>query len=225
MKIRRSEDRGKFDLPWLKAKHSFSFGHYYDSENMGFRSLRVINEDIISPLGGFDTHPHKEMEIISFIIEGQLSHKDSLGNDKVISPGMIQVMSAGRGILHSEHNAQVDKHTHMLQIWIQPRESNLRASYSEYKYEQDKGLSLIASGNEQDSVAKINSDVEVYLLDSDEEFSFDDMNDYWIQVISGEFEVSSNNLKAGDGASFSSESFSAKASSDKPSKALIFKFL
>ena len=133
IQIRRAKTRGHTDYGWLKSSHTFSFGDYYDPAHMGFRSLRVINDDRVMPGQGFGTHPHRDMEIFSYVIEGALEHKDSMGNGRVLRPGEIQLMTAGRGVTHSEFNPSPSQLLHFLQIWIQPRERGLAPDYTEWR--------------------------------------------------------------------------------------------
>jgi quercetin 2,3-dioxygenase len=131
MKIRRSEERGQANLGWLNTHYTFSFANYYDSEQMGFRSLRVINDDIVAPGGGFDTHPHRDMEIITYVLSGALEHRDSMKNGRVIRPGEFQYMAAGTGVLHSEFNPSKTEPVHLLQIWLLPDKKGLKPRYAE----------------------------------------------------------------------------------------------
>ena len=150
MYVRKSNERGHVEFGWLRSKHSFSFGHYMDPEHMGFGNIRVINEDWIDPASGFDTHPHRDMEILTFILSGEIRHKDSQGNEEVLRAGQVQKMSAGTGILHSEFNASNDKDLHLYQIWIKPAKKGIAPSYQTVdlppKDRQDPWM-IIASGN------------------------------------------------------------------------------
>src|SRR5437868_13205148 len=151
--LRRSTERGGGDDGWLNTRHSFSFDQYYDQRFMGFRSLRVINEDVVAPAGGFPTHPHRDMEIITYVLEGKLEHKDSLGTGSVILPGDGQRMTAGSGIRHSEFNPSTTESVHLLQIWIQPEKAALPPSYEQKTFpeaEKRGKLRLIASRNAND---------------------------------------------------------------------------
>src|SRR5579872_3516259 len=157
--IRRSEERGGGDYGWLNTRHTFSFDRYHDPKWMGFRSLRVINEDYVAPAAGFPLHPHRDMEIITYLLSGELEHKDSLGTGSVILPGDGQRMSAGRGIRHSEMNPSVSEPVHLLQIWIQPEKAALPPSYEQKSFpeEEKRGkLRLIASRDASDGSVKIN---------------------------------------------------------------------
>lgn len=209
--IRRSNERGYANYGWLDTKYSFSFSNYYDPRFMGFRNLRVINEDVIAPNQGFPTHGHADMEILTYIIKGELSHKDSMGNGTTILPNEVQRMSAGTGILHSEYSSPTDE-THLLQIWILPEEKNLTPSYEQtfFAPEDKKGkLKLVASRAGTDGSVTIHQDVSLYssILAKDEEVShaLRENRHAWIQVIKGEIFLKGDVLSAGDGAAISEE--------------------
>lgn len=159
--VYRSEDRGKAEFGWLHAKHSFSFGNWYDPEKMGFGMLRVLNDDIIEPAQGFGTHPHNNMEIITIILEGALEHRDSMGSGSVIYPGEVQVMSAGTGVTHSEFNASKEERTNLLQLWIIPKEKNIKPRYDQKKFEaseQQNNFKILISGFKNDDALYIHQD-------------------------------------------------------------------
>jgi redox-sensitive bicupin YhaK (pirin superfamily) len=164
--IRKSDQRGRGDHGWLKSQFSFSFAEYFDPRQMGFRCLRVINEDWIAPGGGFPMHPHRDMEIFTVLLEGALEHKDSLGNGRRLLPGEIQLMSAGTGITHSEFNPSATETAHLLQIWILPRARNLTPSYTEWKPAAVDGAApaktLIIAGDGRDGAATIQQDADIY---------------------------------------------------------------
>ena len=211
IKIRRSNERGAANHGWLDTKFTFSFADYFDPKNMGFRSLRVINEDRIQADQGFPKHGHRDMEILTYVISGELSHRDSMGNGETVRPNEVQRMTAGTGVLHSEYSSPTDE-THLLQIWILPEKSGLTPSYEQKVFprvaKQGK-LKLIASrGGDGDSV-HINQDVKLYssILKAGEEVSYDltEQRYAWIQLISGSLEVNGEKLEAGDGAAISSE--------------------
>jgi redox-sensitive bicupin YhaK (pirin superfamily) len=165
--IRKSASRGQSDLGWLKSRFSFSFADYYDPEHMGFRCLRVINEDWIAPGGGFPTHPHQDMEIFTVLVEGILEHKDSLGNGRQLKPGQIQLMSAGSGVTHSEFNPSSSQPAHLLQIWILPRTKSLTPSYTEWQPpcdEPGQSKTLIIAGDGRDGAATIHQNADIYRL-------------------------------------------------------------
>lgn len=211
--IRRSEDRGHIDHGWLNARHSFSFGNYHDPENMGFRVLRVINEDVIAAGMGFGTHPHRDMEILTYVIEGALQHKDDMGNGSVIRPGDIQWMSAGTGIRHSEFNPSPDDPTHLLQIWILPDREGRRPDYAEKNFSADARrdqLRLVASGDGADGSINWGQDARLFatILSAGKDAALDLAagRHAWIQVVRGALDINGENLGSGDGAAVSDES-------------------
>ena len=159
-----ADTRGRTRLDWLDGRHSFSFGGWYDPERMGFRTLRVLNDDRVEPASGFGTHPHRDMEIVTWILEGALEHKDSMGNGSIIRPGDAQRMSAGTGVLHSEWNSSPDERVHLLQIWILPEEEGLDPGYEERHFEDadlDGSLRLVASRDGRDGSVTIHQDAEI----------------------------------------------------------------
>lgn len=211
IKIRKSNERGHFDHGWLNTFHTFSFADYYDPRNMGFRTLRVINEDTVAPGGGFGTHAHRDMEIVTYVLEGELAHRDSMGNGGVIRPGEVQRMSAGTGVRHSQMNSSDKEPVHFLQIWIVPEHSGISPSYEQKQFEaaDRRGtLRLIASPDARDGAVKVHQDVEIYssLLDDQKvTHTFKPGRSGWIQVARGEAEVNGQKLSAGDGAAVSEE--------------------
>jgi redox-sensitive bicupin YhaK (pirin superfamily) len=211
--IRRSEDRGHIDHGWLNARHSFSFGNYHDPDHMGFRVLRVINEDVIAAGMGFGTHPHRDMEILTYVIEGALQHKDDMGNGSVIRPGDIQWMSAGTGIRHSEFNPSPDDPTHLLQIWILPDREGRRPGYAEKNFSTDARrdqLCLVASGDGADGSINWGQDARLFttILSAGKDAALDLAagRHAWIQVVRGALDINGENLGSGDGAAVSDES-------------------
>lgn len=204
--IRRSEDRGKSNLGWLDSRHSFSFGHYYDDAHMGFGPLRVINEDRVVAGGGFPTHPHSDMEIVSYVLDGALEHKDSLGTGSVIRPGDVQRMSAGTGVRHSEYNASDAEPVHFLQIWVIPERGGLQPSYEQKAFatEEKRGrLRLIGSRDGRDGSVTIHQDVALYasVLASGDNVSHtvELGRGAWIQVARGTVRLNGQRLDTGDG--------------------------
>ena len=207
--LRKSEDRGKANFGWLDSKHSFSFGHYYDPEHQGFGPLRVINEDRVAPGGGFPTHPHSDMEIISYVLEGALEHKDSIGTGSVIRPGDLQRMSAGTGIRHSEFNASKTAPVHFLQIWIIPEKAGLAPSYEQKNFsaaEKQGQLRLIGSRDGRDGSVTIHRDVDLYATvlkaGNSVTHTVPEGRGAWVQVARGNAKLNGELLKAGDGVSF-----------------------
>jgi quercetin 2,3-dioxygenase len=210
--IRPSEERGGGDYGWLNTHHTFSFNTYHDPKFMGFRSLRVINEDYVAPGQGFPTHPHRDMEIITYILEGAIEHKDSLGTGSVIRPGDGQRMSAGSGIRHSEANPSKTEGAHFLQIWILPDRQGIRPSYEQKAFptEEKRGkLRLIASPTGNDGSVTIHQDAKLYvtLLGPGETVTHHIEPDRhaWIQIAKGSVELNGKPLKQGDGAAVSDE--------------------
>jgi len=210
--IRRSNERGGGDYGWLNTRHTFSFNDYYDEKWMGFRSLRVINEDWVGPSGGFPTHPHRDMEIITYILSGKLEHKDSLGTGSVILPGDGQRMTAGRGIRHSEQNPSSTETAHLLQIWILPEKQGLEPSYEQKSFPESEKrgkLRLIASNDGSEGSVRINQDAKLFvtLLAPGEEVahSLGGKRHAWLQVAKGEVELNGQKLNQGDGAAVSEE--------------------
>ena len=208
--IRKAGDRGFADHGWLRSFHSFSFADYYDPEHVGFGPLRVINEDRVSPGRGFGRHGHRDMEIISYVLEGALEHKDSIGTGSVIRPGDVQRMSAGTGVMHSEFNASATEPVHFLQIWIEPRERGIAPGYEEKHFEpgEKRGrLRLIASPDGRDGSVTIHQDASVYagLLDGEErsEHQLEAGRRAYVHVVRGRATVNGRNLDAGDAAKLS----------------------
>ncbi len=226
--IRKSKDRGHANHGWLDARHTFSFADYYDPHHMGFRALRVINEDRVAPGMGFDTHPHRDMEIITYILEGALEHKDSMGHGEQILPGEFQYMSAGSGVLHSEFNPSQKDPVHLLQIWIKPDRKGLPPRYEKRKIrptENSTALTLIASPSGRANSIPIRQDMELSLISmepsSQLRYPLKSGRHAWIQITRGELEINGEKLKVGDGASVGDEThllFRASA----PSEALLF---
>ncbi|MBD2328867.1 pirin family protein [Alkalinema sp. FACHB-956] len=205
--LRRSHDRGHANHGWLDSYHTFSFANYYDPAHMQYRSLRVINEDYIAAGMGFGSHPHRDMEIVTYVLEGALEHKDSLGNGAIMRPGDVQRMTAGTGIVHSEFNPSAEEPTHLLQIWILPEQANLEPSY-EQKYfppEARSGkLRLIASRDGRDGSVVVHQDMNLYaaLLQAGEQIQHPVSADrhFWVQVARGTVQINGEVLEAGDAA-------------------------
>jgi len=211
LNIRLNEDRGHANHDWLDTHFSFSFSNYYDPAHMGFRALRVINEDFIAPGRGFGTHPHKDMEILSYVLSGELGHKDSLGSGGILRHGEVQFMSAGTGIRHSEANPSTTETTHMLQIWLLPNKAGLDPKYEQKKFPitaQPDRLHLIASRDGREGSFLIRSDAEFYagkLRAGTKVQQKLAAKHGWLQVASGELEVNGHTLHAGDGVAISDE--------------------
>ncbi|MEQ8822845.1 MAG: pirin family protein [Filomicrobium sp.] len=204
--LRRAEERGRANLGWLDSRHTFSFGHYFDPNHLGFGPLRVINDDRVAPGGGFPTHPHADMEIISYVLEGALEHRDSIGTGSVIRPGDVQRMSAGSGIRHSEFNASQTEPVHFLQIWIVPEKEGIEPSYEQKNFsdEEKRGrLRLVGSRDGREGSVKIRQDVDLYaglLGEGDTVQKTPRPNrGVWLQVASGSVVANGTTVTEGDG--------------------------
>jgi redox-sensitive bicupin YhaK (pirin superfamily) len=211
IQFRRSNERGHANHGWLDTHHSFSFDTYYDPRFMGFRTLRVINEDRVAPGSGFPTHPHRDMEIITYILEGALQHKDSMGTGSVIRPGEVQRMSAGTGVTHSEFNASKTDPVHLLQIWILPEVRGIPPSYEQKAFSRDElknRFRLVAAKDPTEGAVKIHQDVKLYVSVLDGGSLTHELGPgrhAWVQVARGQVELNGQALQAGDGAAVSGE--------------------
>jgi hypothetical protein len=219
--VRKSQDRGHFQADWLDSYHTFSFDTYYDPAHMGFRTLRVINQDRVQAGAGFPLHPHRDMEILSFVLDGALRHKDNLGREEVIRAGEVQRITAGKGVMHSEFNPSDREEVHFLQIWILPAEKGLNPSYEKKQFEPKKSnsLQLLAARDGRDGSAILHQDVALYSGEveagSKVEYRLSEGRHAWIQVISGELELGGQRLEAGDGAAISEERALSLAAQEK----------
>ena len=227
MKIRKSNERGHAKHGWLDTYHTFSFADYHDPQWMGFRSLRVINDDLVMPGQGFGAHPHRDMEIITYILSGSLEHKDSMGNGRVIRPGEMQYMAAGTGVQHSEFNPSKDEAVHLLQIWIQPDAKGVKPRYAEksMKDAATGALHLITSKTGRDGSIPIHQDADLYLgkLDADESVThmLAPGRHAWLHVAEGEVTLNGQTLSGGDAVAVSSER-ALELRGSKPSQVLLF---
>jgi len=213
IRLRRSEDRGFVDKGWLQSYHTFSFDTYYDPDFKGFRQLLVINEDTVKGGKGFGSHSHKDMEIVTYVLEGVLEHQDSMGNTSVIRTNEVQLMTAGTGIVHSEYNLSHHQSAHFLQIWIRPEKNGLEPSYAKKSFSDASKWGqwcLLCSRNGREGSLRIHQDADLYatLLDDHDEILFETLFDryYWIQIISGQFLIQGKTLQKGDGAFIQDES-------------------
>jgi redox-sensitive bicupin YhaK (pirin superfamily) len=227
--VRHAAERGTVNLGWLDSRHTFSFGHYYDPDHMGFGPLRVINEDRVRPGAGFDTHGHQDMEIISYVLEGALEHKDSIGTGSVIRPGDVQVMSAGTGIRHSEFNHSKSEPVHFLQIWVLPNRKGLPPRYDQKSFpatEKRDRLRLVGSPDGRDGSIVIHQDADIYdtLLSRDHAVShaLKAGRKGWVQVVSGAVEVNGKAAAAGDGVAVEDEAVLSVTSRADGSEVLVF---
>jgi redox-sensitive bicupin YhaK (pirin superfamily) len=210
--IRPAEQRGHADHGWLDTYHTFSFANYHDPKHMGFRGLRVINDDRVEPGQGFGTHPHRDMEIVTYVLEGALQHRDSMGTGSVIRPGDVQRMSAGTGVTHSEFNASRSEPLHLLQIWLEPSQRGLEPSYEQktFPIEEKRGrLRVAASPDARGGSVTIHSDAVMYagLFDQGQsaELRLPKGRHAWVHIVSGKARINGHELKTGDGAAISDE--------------------
>lgn len=212
IRIRKASERGQFDHGWLKTAHTFSFAGYYDPRHMGFSALRVINEDHIAGGGGFPTHGHRDMEIITYIMRGELAHKDSMGNEATIKAGEVQYMTAGSGVMHSEYNASKTEPVDLLQIWLEADQPNRKPGYVQKEFSREEKLNKlcpIATPTGEVGSMQVHQSVSLYasVLESTKKISYTSSSDrcQWVQVISGEVSVNGSKLLAGDGAAITEE--------------------
>jgi quercetin 2,3-dioxygenase len=226
--IRKSKERGHFDHGWLNTYHTFSFDQYYDPRYMGFRSLRVINEDFVAAGRGFPKHGHRDMEIVTYILEGALKHEDSMGNGSVIRPGDVQRMTAGTGVRHSEQNSSSTERVHLLQIWILPNAENLAPGYEQKAFSEDERrgqLRLIASNDGRDGSVEVHQDISLFasILDAGHEVerTMEPARYGWIQVARGSVTVNGETAAQGDGVVVVGES-SLNIRGEEPSEILLF---
>lgn len=211
--IRPNQNRGKANFGWLDSKHTFSFGNYYDPNHMGFGNLRVINEDKVQPGKGFGTHSHRDMEIISYVLEGELEHKDSIGNGSIIRPGDVQRMSAGTGIAHSEFNASDTNLVHFLQIWIVPNQMGIKPSYEQKHFsltEKQGKLRLVASPDGRENSVTIHQNVNLYVAVLNKgdrvNHTIDENRSVWVQIARGSAQINGQTVDVGDGVGITQES-------------------
>jgi quercetin 2,3-dioxygenase len=226
LRVRRADERGLADFGWLRSYHTFSFGSYHDPEFMGHGPLRVINEDRVKPGAGFPTHSHRDMEIVSWVLEGALKHQDSLGTSSVIRPGELQRMTAGRGVTHSEYNASDRELVHFLQIWIIPAKDGLAPGYDQKTFtDLDGRLRLVASGREADGAVRIHQDADLYVArlpaggEARHELGPGRLG--WLQVARGSVSAGGEKLEQGDGAALV-EAGPLSFRADAPAEVLLF---
>jgi redox-sensitive bicupin YhaK (pirin superfamily) len=212
IRVRKASERGHFDHGWLDTYHTFSFSRYYDPRHMGFRALRVINEDRVAAGRGFGTHPHEDMEIVTYVLEGELAHRDSMGTGSVIRPGELQRMTAGTGITHSEYNESKAAPVHLYQIWLLPEREGLEPSYEQKAFpvdERHNRLRLVASPDGEEGALTIRQDARLYLssLNAGREVTHElaPGRHAWLQVLRGDVALDGHTLSAGDGAAISDE--------------------
>lgn len=228
LKVRRANERGHADHGWLNSYHTFSFADYYDPAHLGFRSLRVINDDRVSPGQGFGTHPHRDMEIFSYVLEGTLAHQDSMGHGRELHPGQIQLMSAGQGITHSEFNPSRTQPLHFLQIWLHPRQRGLPPSYTEWRPTPAQAAApsvLVISPDGREGSATIQQDAAIYRLrlqtGATLTHELRSGRGAWLQIADGEMSLNDTVLATGDGASTEVPGI-LQFRANRPTQALLF---
>ena len=229
IRIRPAGERGHFDHGWLDTRHTFSFGDYHDDRHMGFRALRVINEDRVRPGQGFGTHGHRDMEIVTYVLDGGLAHEDSMGNGSVIEPGDVQSMSAGTGVRHSEYNASATEPVHFYQIWILPDVAGAEPRYAQKRFDAASRTGrwrLVASGSGTDGSIALRQDVNLYasILGGNEslELELPEGRHLWVQALRGSASVNGRELSAGDGLAASGERKFSFAAGDQGAELLAF---
>ncbi|RDE22851.1 pirin family protein [Motiliproteus coralliicola] len=222
--LRPSLERGHANHGWLDSRHSFSFAEYYDPAHMGVSSLRVINEDWIDPGAGFEPHPHRDMEIITYVMQGQIEHRDTMGSHSVLRAGEVQAMSAGSGILHSEFNPSDTKQLHLLQIWIQPNQRGVTPRYDQKDFSDSQGITLLVSPDGRDGSLPIHQQASLYQIKLDNEtaqFNAEPDRTYYLQLARGTLAVNNVPMEAGDGATLSGET-QLSLTADQQAEALLF---
>lgn len=222
--VRRSKERGPTHLPWLDSRHSFSFGAYYDPSRMGVSALRVINDDTVAPGSGFDTHAHRDMEILSYVKRGTIEHRDNMGNRRSLPAGEFQLMSAGSGISHSEYNPSSSEPLEFLQIWIMPDRLGVKPGYQQKRFSGDPGIHLIASPDGRDGSLVVHQDARLYQLLADAspiELKLELGRTLYVHVVRGELSFNDLSLAPGDGASLT-ETETARFETNGETEALVF---
>jgi redox-sensitive bicupin YhaK (pirin superfamily) len=226
--IRKASERGHAHHGWLETHHTFSFASYYDPKHTHFRALRVMNEDYVAPGKGFGTHPHDNMEIVTYVLEGALEHRDSMGNGEILRPGEFQRMSAGSGITHSEFNPSDSEPVHLYQIWLFPAVRNITPSYEQKRFEQEariNHLQLVASPDGENSSLTIHQDVKIYLAElttsNSIQYPLSRERHAWVQVLRGSVSISGASLEAGDGVAVSAEEH-LQLESDTAAEVMVF---
>ncbi|MGE3410270.1 MAG: pirin family protein [Pirellulales bacterium] len=226
--MRRADERGFFDHGWLRTHHTFSFGEYHDPAFMRFRSLRVMNEDYVAPGQGFGMHPHRDMEIVTYVLSGELEHQDSMGHGEVLRPGEFQRMSAGTGIRHSEFNPSPDVPVHLYQVWLLPRERGLEPGYEQKAFPVDEKqgrLRIVASPDGREGSLTINQDARIYLatLDAGQRITHElaPGRHAWLQLLRGALDLNGKAMAAGDGAAMSDETV-LSLSATSPAEVMLF---
>ncbi len=222
LSVRKAGERGHFDFGWLDTKHTFSFGEYYDPAHMGFSILRVINDDRVAPDTGFPTHPHRDMEIVTYVLDGALAHKDSLGNGSTILPGDVQRMSAGTGIRHSEYNASPDKPVHLLQIWLMPGQRGIAPGYEQKMFDaasKKDRLRLVASPDGAEGSVTVHTDARIFASILGKQAKVDYAppagRSAWLHVARGAIEVGGTSLKEGDAIATTGEALDIRGVADE----------